>query len=174
MNSSRFAPFVFFALAPLAGLCSPSLAFAEDLGEHGDWVAVKENEGGKPVCFISSVPQKSEGKYTQRGQVYAIITHRPADKSIGVVSFQAGYTLKSDAAVSVSINGNPPFNLFAQGEFAWTREAADDKALVAAMRAGSTMVVKGQSSRGTETTDTYSLSGISAALAAINKACGVK
>lgn len=174
MISPRFASFVFFALALSVGLNVPSFAHAEVLGENGNWVAVKESEGGKPVCFISSVPQKSEGKYTQRGQVYAIVTHRPADKSFGVVSFQAGYTLKPDAAVTVSIDGKTSFNLFAQGEFAWTRETADDKALVAAMRAGSNMVVKGVSSRGTETTDTYSLSGISAALADINKACGVK
>jgi hypothetical protein len=39
------------------------------------------------------------------------------------------------------------------------------------MRAGSTMVVKGTSARGTRTTDTYSLKGVSAALDAIDKAC---
>ncbi|HEY9164113.1 MAG TPA: invasion associated locus B family protein [Magnetovibrio sp.] len=174
MNNFRFAPRVLPALALLAGFLVAGVSHGEVLGEHGDWVASKESESGKPVCFISSGPQKSEGNYTKRGTVYAIVTHRPADKSFGVVSFQAGYTLKPDAAVSVSIDGRSPFNLFAQGEFAWTREAADDKALVAAMRAGSTMVVKGVSSRGTETTDTYSLSGITAALGAINKACGVK
>ncbi len=34
------------------------------------------------------------------------------------------------------------------------------------------MVVKGTSSRGTLTTDTYSLTGFSAALQSIDKACG--
>jgi hypothetical protein len=36
------------------------------------------------------------------------------------------------------------------------------------------MVVRGQSNRGTKTTDTYSLVGFSAAYQAINQACGVK
>ncbi|MDX1424550.1 MAG: invasion associated locus B family protein, partial [Kiloniellales bacterium] len=48
-----------------------------------------------------------------------------------------------------------------------------DQAIVKAMRAGSSMVVKGTSSRGTVTTDTYSLLGFSKAYAAISKACGV-
>jgi Invasion associated locus B (IalB) protein len=40
------------------------------------------------------------------------------------------------------------------------------------LKAGKQMIVRGTSSRGTETTDTYSLSGFTAALAAIDKACG--
>jgi hypothetical protein len=35
------------------------------------------------------------------------------------------------------------------------------------------MIVKGTSSRGTLTTDTYSLSGFTAAFNAISKACGL-
>ncbi|MGZ8996253.1 MAG: invasion associated locus B family protein [Rhodospirillales bacterium] len=41
-----------------------------------------------------------------------------------------------------------------------------------AMRAGRQMVVKGTSTRGTLTTDTYSLNGFSTALQSIDKACG--
>ena len=40
------------------------------------------------------------------------------------------------------------------------------------MKAGKQLIVRGTSSRGTATTDTYSLAGFSAALAAIDKACG--
>lgn len=161
------------AVSLLLSLVAP-LAHAEVLGEFGDWVAFHGTEAGKPLCYISAEPQKSQGKYTKRGQVYAIVTHRPAEKSVGVVSFQAGYTLKKDAPVRVTIDGKSKFSLFTQGGFAWTREAGDDKALIKAMRAGGKMVVKGTSSRGTLTTDTYSLKGISAALKAINKACGVQ
>ncbi len=39
------------------------------------------------------------------------------------------------------------------------------------MKAGSNLVVKASSSRGTDTTDTYSLSGFTAAYNAISKAC---
>ena len=168
MLHKRFAYFFICSLA----LAAP--AHAEVLGEFGDWVATQGTEAGKPLCYISAEPQKSVGKYTKRGQVYAIVTHRPAEKSVGVVSFQAGYTLKKGAPVSAAIDAKKKFSLFSQGEFAWTREAGDDKALVKAMRAGTTLVVKGTSARGTLTTDTYALKGFTAAMKAINKACGVK
>ena len=160
-----------FAFAAFFMFTAP--AFAKTIGEHGDWIATKVTEGGKPLCYMSSAPTKSEGKYKKRGAIYATITHRPAEKSTGVVSFQAGYTLKKDAPVTVTIDGKKTFKLFSQGEFAWTTEGSDDQAMVKAMRAGSKLVVKGTSARGTLTTDRYSLSGFSAALKAINKACGI-
>lgn len=158
----------------MAGFALANPAQAEVLGEHNDWVATQGSEAGKPLCYISAEPQKAEGDYSKRGLTYAIVTHRPAEKSVGVVSFQQGYSLDKAKAVTVTIDGKTTFSLFAQDEFAWTRETADDKALVKAMRGGSTMVVKGTSARGTLTTDTYSLSGFTAAITAINKACGVR
>ncbi|MEE8247875.1 MAG: invasion associated locus B family protein, partial [Alphaproteobacteria bacterium] len=65
------------------------------------------------------------------------------------------------------------WDLFTNGASAWAPTAVDDKAIVKSMRAGSSMTVKGTSSRGTQTTDTYSLLGFSKALGAITKACGL-
>jgi hypothetical protein len=42
---------------------------------------------------------------------------------------------------------------------------------VTALKGGSSLVVKGTSGRGTQTTDTYSLAGVTAAMAAIDTAC---
>ena len=98
----------------------------------------------------------------------------PAEKRIGEVSIQAGYTYKKGSNVNITIDGKKSFKLFTSNGYAWTYESADDRTLVAAMRAGNSMVIKGTSSRGTLTTDTYSLSGFTAAYKAINKACGVK
>ena len=50
-----------------------------------------------------------------------------------------------------------------------TRKSYD--ALVDALKAGSQLTVRGTSQRGTDTTDTYSLSGVTAAMAEIDKAC---
>ena len=73
--------------------------------------------------------------------------------------------------VSVDVDGKK-FKLFTKGGNAWATDASADKALVAAMKAGRRMIIKGTSSRGTLTTDTYSLSGLTAAIKAIDKACG--
>ncbi|MBM3951204.1 MAG: hypothetical protein FJ311_07105 [Rhodospirillales bacterium] len=138
------------------------------LGTFGDWEAYRDPREG--FCYAGSKPTKSEGRYTQRGDVFVLVTHRPKEKSFNVVSFEAGYAFKEGAEATATI-GAQTFALFGHGEQAWTKDGNGDAQLVKVMRAGSTMVVKGTSSRGTPTTDTYSLTGVSAALDAIDKAC---
>jgi len=149
-------------------------AQAKIVSESGAWTGVKEMEGGKPVCVLSSKPQKAEGKYAKRGAIFALITHRPAEKRLGEVGFQAGYTFKKGSETTVTIDGKTTFKLFTNRDFAWTKDAKMDRQIAAAMRAGGTMIVNGTSSRGTRTRDTYSLKGFTAAYKAINKACGVQ
>ena len=57
------------------------------------------------------------------------------------------------------------------GEGAWLADTSGEAAFVEAMKAGSTLTVKGTSQRGTNTTDTYSLGGVTAAMQEIDKAC---
>ena len=85
----------------------------------------------------------------------------------------AGYTYRKGDPVDVDVDGKK-FALFTDGDTAWSRDAAGDAALVAAMRSGAEMVIKGVSDRGTLTTDRYSLSGFTAAHQAIGKACNIK
>ena len=59
-------------------------------------------------------------------------------------------------------------------EGAWTPDAAADRELVDAMQRGKILVLRGTSSRGTDTVDTFSLIGFTKAYQEINKACGVK
>lgn len=56
-------------------------------------------------------------------------------------------------------------------EAAWLASMDDEAGFVAALKKGSKLVVHGTSSRGTKTTDTYSLSGVTAAMDTIDKAC---
>lgn len=142
----------------------------EDLGVFKDWAARKFEEKGKPVCTMFSQPIKSEGDYSKRGEVYIFVTHRPAANRTNEVSVKIGYTFKTETPVVVRI-GNAEFELFSEDDFAWAEDSKEDEKLVRAMRAGSTMEVEGVSSRGTKTTDTYSLSGFSAANNKITEAC---
>jgi len=163
------------ALAAFAAFALPALAQEglEDLGTFKDWNASSYKEGGKLVCTMYSVPSTSEGDYTNRGEVYVFVTHRPAHNRVDEVSINIGYTFKKGAPVNVIISGTT-FELFSDRSTAWTRDSKSDRALVRAMRAGSDMIVQGVSSRGTRTTDTYSLSGFTAAHNAISDACKVR
>ncbi|WP_350282127.1 invasion associated locus B family protein [Nitrosomonas sp.] len=145
----------------------------EVIGEFDDWVAYVYTEDGSKVCYMVGKPKKEEGNYTKRGAVYALVTHRPAEKSKNVFSFVAGYSYKTNSEVTISIGGQR-FKLFTQNETAWAPDSATDNRLVAAIRGGSQMVVNGTSSQGTTTTDTFGLKGSTAAYTAISKECGIK
>lgn len=164
-----------FTLALCAMTVFSSAAYASEprlLGTFGDWSAYTFKENGKTVCYMASQPQKAEGNYTKRGDVYALITHRPAENTKNVFSYIAGYPYKQGADVTVKANGTT-FKLFSQDDTAWTPDAAADNSMTAAIRKGSNMVVNGYSKRGTLTTDTFSLKGSGAAYDAISKECGL-
>ena len=56
-------------------------------------------------------------------------------------------------------------------QWAWAGSPDDDAKIMAAMKAGSSAVATARSGRGTQTVDTFSLSGISAALDEAAKRC---
>ncbi|QQP89942.1 hypothetical protein IGS68_01290 [Skermanella sp. TT6] len=172
-RSAGLFPALCLALATLASGTSAIAAEPQLIGSFNDWNAFSYDENGQKVCYMSSRPKKDEGNYKQRGDIYVLITHRPAEKSLDVVSVTTGYTYKEKSETTVSI-GNQNFKLFTDGDTAWARDERTDRALVDAIRSGSAMIVKGTSNRGTATTDTYSLSGTAAAYDAISKACDVK
>lgn len=157
------------AVPPLSGAAAQAV---ERLGDFSDWSAFKFDENGKTVCFMASEPKKAEGNYTSRGDIHAMVTHRPGEQRTDEVSIQAGYTYKEAALVDIGV-GTLKVQLFTQGDSAWATDKETDKKLVQAMIRGSTMVVEGVSSRGTNTKDTYSLAGFTRAYQAINAACGL-
>ncbi len=177
VSGRRAAVAALVLAAPVLAATSTTASAADPrlLGTFKDWNAFAFEEGGHKVCYISSQPKKKEPVAAKRGDIYVLVTHRPAEKTLDVVSFIIGYTFKKDSETTVDVGGKS-FKLFNEGETAWARDAETDKAMAAAMRdaKGKPMVVKGLSSRGTKTTDTYSTDGMAQAYDAINKACDVK
>lgn len=145
----------------------------KQIGTYGDWTAYMLTEQGSKVCYMVSKPISAKGKYTRRGDVFALITHRPGENTRDVFSYITGYQYKKQSDATVMIDSKK-FTLFTQDETAWTPDAASDKRLSKAVRSGSKMIVKGVSSRGTATTDTFSLKGSGAAYKAISKSCNIK
>ena len=160
-------------LSMLSVFCyiSQSVAAAPQvLGEYGDWIAYYYRDSSGPVCYMASTPKMDEGKYTKRGDIYVVVTHRPKEKSYNVVNINAGYTYKVASETILKI-GAQTFKMFTNGDKAWAFNEKDDKAIVEAMKRGSRMIVNGTSSKGTKTKDTYSLNGFSSAYKAISSKC---
>lgn len=143
------------------------------INSYRKWDAMRASDKGFEMCYTISTPTKwrASKKGARRGDIYFTVTSRPRFKIKDQVNAIVGYTLRSGSEVSITIDGKHRFKLFTEGGGAWAYAPRDDSRLVAAMKAGSTMVVTGTSSRGTRTTDTYSLSGFTAASNAVNKRC---
>ena len=171
-SDRRSSAGVFALLAVLACLL-PVPAWAQEvtsLGTFGKWSAFAVERGDSAMCYMASEPAASEGKYTKRGEIWALISHHPSNGGRGIVQFVAGYKFGEDAKVEVTIDKTKNFTLFTEKEDAWAYDGDDEK-LVLAMKKGRSMVVIGESWRGTKTKDIYSLSGFTKAFRAISKAC---
>jgi len=140
-----------------------------------DWSVHVIGKKNKRICYIHGVPKilSKIGKSKRRDATYIQVTHRIENKVRNEVSITAGYVYKKETEAKVNISGKN-FLLFTDGGTAWAKDARNDSALVAAMRAGAKMVITGISSRGTVTKDHYSLAGFTAAHRGINKSCGIK
>ena len=159
-------------MAPALGhAASPTL-----LSKFNDWVASTYDDNGKTLCYATSEPKHQAGAGKGRAKAYIAVTHVSVpDASLhDQVSYIAGYELKPNTTVRLTIGGET-FSLdLLQKDRAWAKDAEADKALVGAMRRGNTLVIRSTPARGGEVTDSYSLSGFSRAYQAISGACKVK
>lgn len=163
-----------FAVAGLVAILAEGASAAPRVIErHKSWAAVQDGKQGNRMCYAFAEPVRKRGRYTSRGRTFVEVVHVPAEERANEVVFVAGYTHERDSGVRVQIDGRN-FHLLTDNDVAWTSGPDADRTLVRAMRKGRRMVVHGRSSRGTLTTDTYSLMGFTAAYAAASAACNVR
>ncbi len=155
------------AAKPAAGDDQPKL-----LGQYGEWGAYTASPGGKKLCFALAKPGSSQTNPPNRPRdpAYLFISTRPAEKVKDEVSVIIGYPVKPNSEVTAGI-GPTTFAMYTQEDGAWVKNAADESKMVDAMRKGADVVVKGESGRGTKTTDTFSLKGLSQALDKVGQEC---
>jgi invasion associated locus B (IalB) protein len=78
--------------------------------------------------------------------------------------------LKSGSESTLEVGGSS-YALYSQGDGLWIKNAAEEERMVDAMRKGADATVKGVSAKGTETTDVFSLKGLSQALDRLAQDC---
>ena len=142
------------------------------LGQFGDWGAYRATPGGKKICFALSKPTSttSEPSGRNRDPSYAFVSTRPSEKVKNEISVILGYQQKAGQDASAAI-GSARYAMYTQNDGAWIKNAAEEVQMVETMRKGSDLVVKSESSKGTKTTDTYSLKGIGQALDKVAEEC---
>jgi invasion protein IalB len=154
------------AAAP-AGEAQPTL-----LGQYGDWGAYSATPGGRKVCFSIAKPKSSQTNPAgrKRDQAYVFISDRPAENVRKEVSVIFGYPFKPSTDATAEI-GTDKFAMYTLNDGAWIKNVAEEARMVEAMRKGSDLTVKGVSGHGTESTDQYSLKGLSQALDRASQEC---
>jgi hypothetical protein len=70
----------------------------------------------------------------------------------------------------VAVDGQP-YQMFTDGEWAWPGSPEDDAKLLAALKAGTAATLTARSGKGTQTVDTFSLRGFTAAMEDAEKRC---
>ncbi len=152
---------VLFALTAAAAAQSPTR-----IKQFDAWGAYSYNSGNSKVCYVLSVPTAKQPANVDHGDIFFLVSQRPGQNISYEPQAMMGYPLKEGSKVEVDVDGRK-FSLFTRGNSAWVENAAEEPQLVAAMRAGSAMTVKAVSRRGTNTSYSYSLKGVTAALSQI-------
>ena len=102
---------------------------------------------------------------------FPLIINRKGLGTKNEVQTQVGYPFHpTNANVTATVDGKA-FPMVTEGEAAWLAVEADEPTFVEALKAGTKLVVSGTSQKGNKMTDNYSLSGVTAALGEIAKAC---
>jgi Invasion associated locus B (IalB) protein len=153
--------------AAVTGSAEPTL-----IGQFGTWGAYTATPNGKKVCFALAKPSSSKTNPPNRPRdpAYAFVSTRPAEKVTNEVSIMIGYTLKPGSESTLEVGG-ASYAMYTQGDGLWIKNAAEEERMVDAMRKAADATVKGVSAKGTETTDSFSLKGLSQALDRLAQDC---
>ena len=155
------------AAAAVAGGAEPTL-----IGQYGTWGAYTATPNGKKVCFALAKPSSSKTNPPNRPRdpAYAFVSTRPAEKVTNEVSIMIGYAVKPGSESTLEVGGGS-YAMYSQGDGLWIKNAAEEERMVDAMRKAADVTIKGVSAKGTETTDVFSLKGLSQALDRLAQDC---
>ncbi|MGF7008214.1 invasion associated locus B family protein [Aminobacter sp. BE322] len=151
----------------LAVSAMPALAqSATKIGQYNSWGTYSYQAQNGKVCYVLTVPTDKQPPTLDHGDMFFFVSQRPGQKVSFEPQFIAGYNFQENSKVTVTI-GDKSFSMFTKGRSAWVENAAEEPALIAAMKGGSDMKVAAKSGRGNPTSYVFSLKGISAALGSI-------
>lgn len=167
----------------IAGLCLAGMATTATAqqAQSTNRVAAKTDwsvfvEGDPKECWSVSAPKETvntrDGRVVavRRSDILLFVFYRPGAGVKGQVTFTGGYPFAKGSTVNLNVS-DTEFELFSDGEWAWPATEADDAKIITAMKRGTQAVLTARSARGTQTKDTFSLLGFTAAIEDAEKRC---
>ena len=152
---------------------SSTVSANEDLksiGKFKDWESFVLSQEGNKICFAQSIPIVRAPKKLKRDPSRLFVSFRPAENIRHEISVTNGYEFKLKAPVAAK-SGKKTYDLFSKGRFAWVVDNTDEKKLILTMKKASRLMIIGNSEKGTQTTDHYSMMGFTKAYNSAKKSC---
>jgi len=151
-----------------------NFATAEDLksiGKFKDWESFVLTQDGNKICFAQSIPVLRAPKKLKRDPSRLFVSFRPAENIKNEISVTNGYEFKLKTPVTAK-SGKKSYDLFTKGRFAWVVDNEDETKLIKTMKKASRLMIVGNSNKGEQTTDHYSMMGFTKAYSVTKKSCG--
>jgi len=142
----------------------------KSIGKFKDWESFVLSQDGNKTCFAQSIPVVRAPKKLKRDPSRLFVSFRPAENIKNEVSVTNGYEFKLKAPV-IAKSGKKSYDLFSKGRFAWVVENEDGTKLIKTMKKASRLMIIGNTSKGDQTTDHYSMMGFTKAYSAAKKGC---
>ena len=142
----------------------------KSVGKFKDWESFVLLQEGNKVCFAQSIPVVRAPKKIKRNPSRLFVSFRPAENIKNEISVTNGYEFKLKALVTAK-SGKKNYDLFSKGRFAWVVDSKDEEKLIVTMKKASRLMIIGNSEKGDQTTDHYSMMGFIKAYNSAKKSC---
>ena len=140
------------------------------VGKFKDWESFILSQEENKICFAQSIPVVRAPKKLKRDPSRLFISFRPTENIKNEVSVTNGYEFKLKAPVTAK-SGKKSYDLFSKGRFAWGVDNEDEAKLIITMKKASRLMIVGNTDKGDQTTDHYSMMGFTKAYNVAKKSC---
>ena len=151
-----------------------SISYGEEnlksVGKFKDWESFVLSKEGNKICFAQSIPVVRAPKKLKRDPSRLFVSFRPSENIKNEISVTNGYEFKPKTLVSAK-SGKKSYDLFSKGRFAWVVDNEDEAKLIVTMKKASRLMIIGNTDKGDQTTDHYSMMGFTKAYNAAKKSC---
>ena len=142
----------------------------KSIGKFKDWETFVLSQDGNKVCLAQSIPVLRAPKKIKRDPSRLFVTFRHSENIKNEVSVTNGYQFKLKAPVTAK-SGKKVYDLFSKERFAWVIENDDEAKLILTMKKASRLMIIGNSDKGFQTPDHYSMMGFTKAYNSAKKSC---
>ena len=140
------------------------------VGKFKNWESFVLSQDGNKTCFAQSIPVVRAPKKIKRDPSRLFVSFRPVENIKNEFSVTNGYEFKLKAPVTAK-SGKKSYDLFSKGRFAWIVDNEDETKLIVTMKKASRLMIIGNTDKGDQTTDHYSMMGFTKAYNTAKKSC---